>query len=117
MQGHTLWDHEDGLGHMLYASGAIRAIWLAKGEAIQGVPGARRLPLGQGWWHSITLGAQAMTWFFEDGKLEQALLSQDITLDGHAFTRGDVVRFHRDGTVDLTSPKLDWQGWNSLPER
>jgi hypothetical protein len=117
MQGHALWDKKDGVGHMLYQSGAIRAIWLDKGELIQGVPCARLLPLGQGWWHSIRIGAQAMTWFFEDGTLEQALLSKDVTLHGHAFKRGDVVRFHQDGTLDLTSPKLDWQGWRTFPER
>lgn len=116
LQGHRVASKEDGVGHMLYPNGTLRAIWLAEPEVVQGVPCARSLPFGQGWWHAIRLGAQAMTWFYDDGRLQQAMLSRNITIQGRPLKRGDVIKLNRDGTLDLTSPKLDWQGWRAFPK-
>lgn len=109
-KGHHLRAKDKGVGHMLYPDGKLRAIWLAEEEVIDGIPCASNLPLFGGWWHAITIGAQAMAWFYENGQLQQAMLSRDFTIQGHSFKKGDVVRLNRDGTLDLTSPKLDWAG-------
>jgi hypothetical protein len=115
LRGYPLGRKEQGVGHMLYPNGKFRAIWLAEPTEIQGIPCASSLPLFRGGWHAMRLGAQKMTWFYDDGRLQQAMLSRDLSIQGHKFKRGDVIQLRRDGTLDRTSAKLDWQGWSSFP--
>ncbi len=103
------------LGHMLHASGKLRAAWLAGEETIDGVPCASKLPLLGGAWHALRLGAQAMAWFYDDGRLRQAMLARDAIIHGQALRKGEVVSLRRDGTLDAAAKKLDWSGWNDFP--
>ncbi len=102
------------LGHMLHPNGKLRAVWLAGEEVIDGLPCASRLPLLQGGWRAIRLGAQAMAWFYEDGHLRQAMLARDTTIQGQSLRKGEVLSLRRDGTLDLVAQKLDWNGWGSF---
>ncbi len=106
MQGYRLRAKRKGLGHMVYPNGQFRAVWLATATEIDGIRCASSLPFGFGGWHAITLGAQAMAWFYPDGRLQQGMLAHEATIGGRAFKRGDVVSLHHDGTLDLTAPKL-----------
>ena len=99
-----------GVGHILRTDGKLKAIRLSEEETIDGIPCASTLPIFRGWWHGIRIGAQSQVWFYEDGRLQQAMLARDVTIQGHKFKAGDVVMLNRDGTLDLTSPKLDWKG-------
>jgi hypothetical protein len=50
-----------------------------------------------------------MVWFYDDGHLQQAMLSQDFSLQGHSFKKGDVISLGPDGQVDMNAKKLsDW---------
>jgi len=104
------------LGHMLHANGKLRAVWLAEEETIDGLPCASTLPVLRGAWTAVKLGAQAMAWFYEDGRLRQAMLGQDITYQGQALKKGTVVSLRRDGTLDAAAKKLDWAGWSTFQE-
>ena len=115
IQGHRLRGmgrfYSGYLGHMLHANGKLRAVWLAEEEAIDGLPCASSLPLLGGSWSAVKLGAQAMAWFYEDGRLRQAMLARDSTYQGQALKKGTVVSLRRDGTLDAAAKKLDWAGW------
>jgi len=102
------------LGHMLHANGKLRAAWLAGEEVIDGIPCASKLRLLRGGWHAIRLGARAMAWFYEDGRLRQAMLARDTIIQGQAFRKGEVLSLRRDGTLDPTAQKLDWNGWGTF---
>lgn len=104
------------LGHMLHPNGKLRAAWLAGEEVIDGLPCASKFPFLQGGWQAIRLGAQAMAWFYEDGHLRQAMLARDTTIQGQVFRKGEVLSLRRDGTLDLVTQKLDWNGWGSFPD-
>jgi hypothetical protein len=50
-----------------------------------------------------------MAWFHDNGHLQQAMLSRDVTLQGHSFKKGDVINLDPDGKVDLKAKKLsEW---------
>jgi hypothetical protein len=56
--------------------------------------------------HAFFLGTQRMVWFYDNGHLQQALLSRDFTIQGRIFKKGDVIYFGSDGIADLTAKKL-----------
>ncbi len=118
IQGHRLramgMGYTGYLGHMLYANGKLRAAWLAGEELIDGIPCASKLPLMRGAWHAVRLGAQAMVWFYDDGRLRQAMLARDVNVQGHPFKKGELISLRRDGTLDPAAKKLDWSGWNGF---
>ena len=109
LQGHLVKGQDDGAGARLHPNGKLLAIWLVQDEVIDGVPctsSGNVLRMGFG---VISLGTQRMAWFYDNGHLQQAMLSQNVTLQGHSFKRGDVVSLSLDGKVDLSAKKLsDW---------
>ena len=57
----------------------------------------------------IRLGTQRMAWFYDNGQLQQAMLSQDVTLQGHSFKKGEVISLGFDGKIVLNAKKLsEW---------
>jgi len=54
----------------------------------------------------IRLGTLRMAWFRPDGRLQQCMLSRDVTLDGHVLRKSDVVSLDADGHVDTSAEKL-----------
>jgi len=106
IQGHMIRGHEDGLGNVLYPNGKLRAIWLARDEVIDGIPCTSSLNVRELGLRVIFLGARRMVWFYDDGKLQQAMLSQDISIRGRKLRKGEVVYFRPDGTPDVNERKL-----------
>jgi hypothetical protein len=109
LQGHLVNRQDDGAGSRLHPNGKLLAIWLAQDEEIEGVPCTSS---GNPFRMGITAarrGTQRMVWFHDNGHLQQGMLSQDFTLQGHSFKRGDVISLDPDGKVDLNAKKLsDW---------
>ena len=105
IQGHRIWGHEDGAGNRLHPNGTVRAIWLAGDQEIDGIPcttSGNVLRLGM---RVMSLGTKRMAWFHDNGRLQQAMLSRDAVIQGHAFKKGDLISLRRDGTLDLAAPK------------
>jgi hypothetical protein len=109
LQGHLVKGQDDGAGSRLHPNGKLLAIWLAQDEVIDGIPctsSGNVLRMGFG---VIRLGTQRMAWFYDNGRLQQAMLSQDVTLQGHGFKSGEVISLDPDGKVVLNSKKLsEW---------
>jgi hypothetical protein len=106
IQGHLVRGQDDGAGARLHPNGRLLAIWLAKEEVINGVPctsSANVLRMGLG---VIRLGTKRMAWFRPDGRLQQCMLSRDITLDGHPMHKGDVLSLDVNGHTDPSAEKL-----------
>ena len=109
LQGHLVKGQDDGAGSRLHPNGTLLAIWLAQDEVIEGVPcTSSGNPFRMGL-TAARLGTQRMAWFYDNGRLQQAMLSQDFTLQGHSFKKGEVISLDRDGKVDLNAKKLyEW---------
>ncbi len=109
LQGHLVRGQDDGAGARLHPNGKLLAVWLAQDEVIDGVPctsSGNVLRMGLG---VIRLGTQRMAWFHDNGHLQQAMLSQDVSLQGHSFKKGEVISLGPDGKVDLNAKKLyEW---------
>lgn len=106
IQGHLVKAQDDGAGSRLHPNGRLLAIWLAQDEIIDGVPctsSGSILRMGPG---VIRLGTMRMAWFRPNGRLQQCMLSRDITLNGHPLRKGDVVALDVDGHLDLHAEKL-----------
>jgi hypothetical protein len=106
IQGYLIPGHEDGVGNKVLPDGTLRAVWLAHEEVIDDVPCASAVNVFRMGFHVISLGTQRMAWLYDDGRLQQAMIARDIDIQGHAFKAGDVISLRRDGTIDLTAPKL-----------
>jgi hypothetical protein len=109
LQGHLVRAQDDGAGSRLHPNGKLLAIWLAQDEVIDGIPcssSGNVLRMGLGVLH---LGTKRMAWFYDDGRLQQAMLARDFTLQGHSFRKGEVVSLDRNGRVDLNAKQLyEW---------
>lgn len=106
IQGHLVRAQDDGAGARLHPNGRLLAIWLAQDEIIDGVPCTSSGNVWRMGFGVIRLGTMRMAWFRPDGRLQQCMLSRDMTLDGHALRKSDVVSFDIDGHVDLIAEKL-----------
>jgi hypothetical protein len=109
LQGHLVRGQDDGAGNRLHPNGKLLAIWLAQDEVIDGVPcssSGNVLRMGLG---VIHLGTQRMAWFYDTGRLQQAMLAHDFTLQGHHFTKGEVISLDPDGRPVPGAKKLfEW---------
>lgn len=106
LQGHLVKGQDDGAGSRLHPNGKLLAIWLVQDEVIDGVPctsSGNILRMGFG---VLRLGTQRMVWFYDNGRLQQAMLSEDVTLQGHSLKKGEVVSLDLDGKVVLNAKKL-----------
>lgn len=107
IQGHLVAGSNDGIGNSIYPNGKLKVIWLAEDENIDGVPctsSGNILRFGLG---VIPLGTQRMVWFHENGRLQQAMLSRDFTIQSQPFSKGDIVKFDAKGRLELETPKLE----------
>jgi|GEM_PF-2049117 len=104
IQGHVCHQIDDGSGHVFYRDGKLRAIWVLGVEEIDGVPctsDARGMPMG------VSLyGSDCMAWFYENGHLQQGMLAQDETIQGHTLKKGDIVSLKPEGGIDLSAKPL-----------
>ena len=106
LQGFLVRGQTNGAGIRLHPNGKLLAIWLAGDQEIDGVPCTSSMNIFQMGLGVISLGTQRMAWFYNNGRLRQAMLSRDIVLQGHSFNAGDVISLTRDGQIDLQAEKL-----------
>jgi pimeloyl-ACP methyl ester carboxylesterase len=93
---------DDGFGDFLYPSGKLREVSLAQDVEIDGVPcTSSQNPLRMGI-RVLVYALDSCAWFYENGHLEQGLVSRDCTIEGRKFKRGDIVRLTPEGTLDAT---------------
>ena len=88
-------DKHRGWETVFYANGKLAKAWLARTEEIQGVPCK-----AASFWTEL-LGGGAAVDFHDNGKLARCKLAKGITIEGHAFKKGDHVRFDRQGKLVL----------------
>ena len=101
IQGHVCHQIDGGSGHMFFRDGKLRAIWVLGVEGIDGVPCTS---IAEGMAMRVSFyGSDRMAWFYENGHLQQGMLAQDATIQGHALKKGDLVTLSPDGKVDLTA--------------
>ncbi len=107
MQGFWIGASDDGIGNSIYPSGKLKAVWLADDQDIEGIPCTSSGNIFRFGFKVIPLGTQRMAWFHENGRLAQAMLSRDITIQGHSFSKSDIVSFDINGKIDLEAKKLE----------
>ena len=107
IQGHLLKARTDGAGEQLHPNGRLRAIWLVEDKEIDGIPCTSSANLFKMGWGAMSLGTKRMAWFHDNGRLQQALLSRDMTIQGRAFKKGEIISLTPDGKIDLTAKKLE----------
>lgn len=90
----------EGHGFMtgFHPNGQIRIAWLAEDQVIQGVPCRKFqfLTAALGWVEGDKNGS---TVFHENGLLRYCELSENFTIGGQSFRKGDVLRFDQDGKL------------------
>ena len=99
IQGHLCRGESHGFMTDFHPNGQLKTAWLARDEIIQGIPCAKFkfLSAVMGWLEDS--GKDGSTKFHENGLLRYCALSENFTIEGQRFRRGDVVRFDRDGKV------------------
>ncbi|TFH64725.1 MAG: hypothetical protein E4G91_04905 [Candidatus Zixiibacteriota bacterium] len=82
-----------------HPNGQLKTAWLAQDEIIQGIPCAKFKFLSAvlGWIEGS--GKNGSTVFHENGLLRYCALSENFTIEGQRFRRGDAVRFDKDGKL------------------
>ena len=88
-------DSNRGWETEFYSNGKLAKAWPAKTEEIQGIP-----CMEASFWTEV-FGRDAAVYFYPNGKLAKCKLAKDTTIDGHAFEKGDHVRFDQEGKLIL----------------
>jgi hypothetical protein len=87
-----------GTGFLIYPDGRLRAMHLSRDEDVDGVPCTSRIGL---------FGGKLLVWLHENGRLQQATVSRDAAIQGHAFRKGDLVSLDPDGRLDAYLPRQE----------
>ena len=90
IHGHLCKGESDGFRTLFYSVDKLKRIWLARDEVIDGVPCAQYQYRSR---NDVT--------FHENGKLESCELSEDFTIGGHSFKKGDDIKFDDQGNLIL----------------
>ena len=112
----------DSFSDIFYPSGKLRAVALAQDEEIDKVPcTSSQNPLRMGIRVLVYGGMDACAWFYENGHLEQGLVSRDCTIEGRKFKPGDIVRLTSKGTLDTAAAgtlgaNSRFRSWRTPPE-
>ena len=88
-------DRHRGWETVFYVNGKLAEAWLARTEEIQGVPCMKA-----SFWTEV-FGGDAAVYFHPNGKLAKCKLARDAIINGHAFEKGDHVRFDSEGKLIL----------------
>ena len=75
-----------------FKDGSLKGASLARKEEIQGVVCAKASILG-------TLSGRTGVRFHDNGKLESCKIAESVTIEGHAFKKGDRISFDCDGAL------------------
>jgi hypothetical protein len=107
IQGYLIAANNLGVGNSLHQNGKLKAIWLADDEEINGIPCTSSENILKFGFQVLALDTKRMVWFYDNGQLNQAMLSCNFTIQGHPFRKGDIVIFDKNGKVDLTLKELE----------
>jgi len=105
IQGHLIRASDDGVGNSIYSNGQLKAVWLADDQDIDGIPCTSSGNIFRFGVQVVRLGTRRMALFYENGRLQRAMLSRDITIQGHSFSKGDIISFGMDGKLDIGAKK------------
>lgn len=93
IQGHLCRGSGHGFMTGFHPNGQLDMAWLAQDEIIQGIPCAKYRFM------SRLFGGGERTLFDENGKLRYCTLSDNLTIEGQKFKKGDKVNFDKDGKL------------------
>jgi hypothetical protein len=96
IQGHLCRGESHGFMTGFHPNGQLKTAWLAQDEIIQGIPCAKFkfLSAVMGWIEDS--GKDGSTRFHENGFLRYCALSENFTIEGQRFRKGDAIRFDLD---------------------
>ncbi len=83
----------------MYPNGKLASIWLADVEEIAGLPCTSNDNPFTIRFKVIHLGTDRMTYFYESGHLSQGMVARDVTVQGVALHKAQVVRLDEAGKV------------------
>lgn len=89
-------DKHRGWETVFYVNGKLAEAWLARTEEIQGVPcmaASFRTEILRSFFGSARVN------FHDNGTLKRCKLAKDTTIESHAFKKGDIVQFDREGKL------------------
>ena len=76
-----------------YYNGKLAQAWLGRDEKIQGIPCMKA-----SFWTEV-FGSSARVLFYENGRLKQCKLAEDLTIQKQKFEKGDVIYFDPNGKL------------------
>jgi hypothetical protein len=97
IQGYLCRGQGHGFKTMFHDNGQLRTAWLAEDQFIQGIPCGRFRFLSAVF--GPIHGKFGHTGFHENGRLKYCELSENFTIEGQRFRRGDAIWFDQDGTL------------------
>jgi len=105
IQGHLIGAADDGPGTPLYPNGKLKEIWLLKDTLIDNIPCTTSGNLFKYGWHISHMGTERRVKFYDNGHIQRALLSSDVTIQGHSYKKGELISLDKDGKIDLNEKK------------
>lgn len=100
IQGYLCKGEGHGFMTRFYPNGQLKTAWLAEDQIIQGIPCAKfRFLSALIGWVEDKGEKNGSTGFHENGLLRKCELSENFTIEGQSFRRGDAVRFGQDGKL------------------
>jgi antitoxin component YwqK of YwqJK toxin-antitoxin module len=105
IQGHLIGASDDGPGTPLYPNGKLKEIWLVNDELIDSIPCTTSGNIFKYGWHVMSMGTERRVKFYDNGHLQKAMLSRDVTIQGHSHKKGELIFFDKDGKIDLNVKK------------
>lgn len=101
IQGYLCKGEGHGFMTRFYPNGQLRVGWLAENQIIQGIPCAKFQFLSAliGWAQGGVANKNGSTGFHENGMLKFCELSENFTIEGQRFRRGDAIGFDQNGKL------------------
>ncbi len=95
IQGVICRGHDKDWETGFYTNGKLSLAWLPHDQVIQGVPCMKAT-----FWTEV-LGKSAKVLFWDNGQLKRCKAAKNCVIQGHAFKKGDIVRFDKQGRLIL----------------
>jgi len=100
IQGVMIAHSWDGITNKVHKNGKLKAVWLAEEQEIEGVPCTSSMNIFIYGMKALHYGTKRMAFFYENGKLQQAMISKDIEIQGISFKKGELICFDKEGKID-----------------
>jgi hypothetical protein len=100
IQGVMIAHSWDGIVNKVHKNGKLKAVWLAEEQEIEGVPCTSSMNIFIYGMKAMHYGTKRMAFFYDNGKLQQAMISKDIEIQGINFKKGELICFDKEGKID-----------------